>query len=92
MLIKRLIDLISFLYFRYNAIIRPLRPRMGRPMTILMAILIWVVGMIIAIPQLLYFTTQYFPDSGTIMCITHWPDYEMLQEGLKEGHLGFEFM
>ena len=43
--------------FRYNAIIRPLKPRMGRPMTILVAIGIWLVAMTIAVPQLLYFRT-----------------------------------
>jgi len=42
---------------RYNAIIRPLKPRMGRPMTILVAIGIWLVAMTIAVPQLLYFRT-----------------------------------
>ena len=40
---------------------RPLKPRMGRPMTILVAVLIWVVAMLIAVPQLLYFTTEYNP-------------------------------
>ena len=30
-----------FLPFRYNAIIRPLKPRMGRPMTIMVAAMIW---------------------------------------------------
>jgi hypothetical protein len=34
---------------------------MGRPMTILVAVLIWVVAMLIAVPQLLYFTTEYNP-------------------------------
>jgi hypothetical protein len=30
-------------------------------MTILVAVLIWVVAMLIAVPQLLYFTTEYNP-------------------------------
>ena len=62
--------------FRYNAIIRPLKPRMGRPMTILVAVLIWVVGMVIALPQLLYFTTEKY-DIDKIMCIAVWPDGRM---------------
>ena len=48
---------------RYNAIIRPLSPRMSRPTTILIAVAIWIVGMLIALPQLLYFTTQEFEGS-----------------------------
>ena len=63
-----------FFYFRYNAIIRPLKPRMGRPMTILMAVLIWVVAMAIAVPQLLYFTTEYNVQMDSITCIAYWPE------------------
>ena len=48
---------------RYNAIIRPLSPRMSRPTTILIAVAIWIVGMLIALPQLLYFTTQQYEGS-----------------------------
>ena len=62
--------------YRYNAIIRPLKPRMGRPMTILVAVLIWVVGMVIALPQLLYFTTEIY-DVDKIMCFPVWPDGRM---------------
>ena len=47
---------------------------MGRPMTILMAVLIWVVAMVIAIPQLLYFYTQEYSDTGTVMCLSMWPE------------------
>ena len=61
-------------FFRYNAIIRPLKPRMGRPMTILMAVLIWVVAMVIAVPQLLYFYTTGTLKTGTVMCVSMWPD------------------
>ena len=65
---------ILFFFFRYNAIIRPLKPRMGRPMTILMAVLIWVVAMAIAVPQLLYFTTEYNVQMDSITCIAYWPE------------------
>lgn len=50
---------------------------MGRPMTILVAVLIWVVAMVIAVPQLLYFTTEYHPDIDRILCIAIWPDGRM---------------
>ena len=49
---------------------------MGRPMTILVAVLIWVVGMVIALPQLLYFTTEIY-DVDKIMCFPVWPDGRM---------------
>jgi len=57
---------------RYNAIVRPLKPRMGRPMTILVAVGIWIVAMAIAVPQLLYFQTM--EDSDRVICIGFWPD------------------
>ena len=47
---------------------------MGRPMTILMAVLIWVVAMAIAVPQLLYFTTEYNVQMDSITCIAYWPE------------------
>ena len=50
---------------------------MGRPMTILVAVLIWVVAMVIAVPQLLYFTTEYYPEADRIVCISVWPDGRM---------------
>ena len=49
---------------------------MGRPMTILVAVLIWVVGMVIALPQLLHFTTELY-GGDKIMCIPIWPDGRM---------------
>lgn len=61
-------------YFRYNAIIRPLKPRMGRPMTILVAVTIWLVAMAIAVPQLLYFTIEYQPQEDRVVCYAIWPD------------------
>ncbi|TRY80241.1 hypothetical protein TCAL_12372 [Tigriopus californicus] len=61
---------------RYNAIVRPLRPRMGRPSTVLTALLIWIVSGIIALPQLLYFTTQNMSSEteNRTVCFAIWPD------------------
>ncbi len=48
--------------------------RMGRPMTILVAVIIWVAALLIAIPQLLYFITEYLPGEERIICYSVWPD------------------
>eukprot|EP00095_Tigriopus_kingsejongensis_P012504 maker-scaffold221_size251850-snap-gene-1.11 protein:Tk12504 transcript:maker-scaffold221_size251850-snap-gene-1.11-mRNA-1 annotation:"neuropeptide gpcr a24" len=61
---------------RYNAIVRPLRPRMSRPSTVLTALLIWIVGGVIALPQFLYFTTQVTSSEteNRTVCFAIWPD------------------
>jgi tachykinin-like receptor len=45
---------------------------MSRPTTILTAVSIWMVGMAIATPQLLYFTT--IAQNGRVICYAEWPD------------------
>jgi hypothetical protein len=50
---------------------------MGRPMTILVAVLIWVFAMIIAVPQLFYFTTEFVPEDDRMICFSIWPDGRM---------------
>ena len=47
---------------------------MSRQTTILIAVTIWVVGVIIAIPQLLYFTTLTDTSNGHVYCLAVWPD------------------
>lgn len=59
--------------------------RMGRPMTILVAVLIWVAALLIAIPQLLYFLTEYLPEEGRIICYSVWPDGHMNNSKIEFG-------
>lgn len=59
------------------AIMNPLRPRMGRRLTLCVAVAIWIVGAILSFPMLIYYKTytQKF-DSGEvrIICYGDWPN------------------
>ncbi|XP_055643026.1 tachykinin-like peptides receptor 99D isoform X2 [Toxorhynchites rutilus septentrionalis] len=57
---------------RYMAIVNPLKPRMGRRATLCVAAVIWIIGIIISSPMLLFFTTYDFQDR--IVCYSEWPD------------------
>ncbi|XP_018903913.1 tachykinin-like peptides receptor 99D isoform X2 [Bemisia tabaci] len=62
---------------RYMAIIYPLRPRMGRHMTLCIASSTWIIGLVLSLPQLLFYTTFTitFSDSTTrSICYAEWPD------------------
>ncbi|XP_060840305.1 tachykinin-like peptides receptor 99D isoform X1 [Rhopalosiphum padi] len=62
---------------RYIAIIHPLRPRLGRKTTLMIATSIWVVGTILSIPNLIFFTThtELFPNGDQrVICYAEWPD------------------
>lgn len=62
---------------RYIAIIHPLRPRLGRKTTLMIATSIWVVGTILSIPNLIFFTThtEEFPNGDQrVICYAEWPD------------------
>ncbi len=56
----------------------PLRPRMGKRLTLGIAGGIWVAGSIIGLPNLLFFTT--FETEATkdrdsqVLCYAEWPD------------------
>lgn len=70
-----------FLFFicmnRYMAIMNPLQPRMGKRTTILIAVLIWISGIIISSPMLSFFTTYKHEMKGggyRIVCYGEWPD------------------
>ena len=52
---------------------------MGRPMTILVAVLIWIVAMIIALPEFIFRETAKFPGSDATHCVSNWPDGAMNQ-------------
>ncbi|XP_063703938.1 tachykinin-like peptides receptor 99D [Culicoides brevitarsis] len=62
---------------RYIAIINPLRPRMGKRTTLCIAAGIWIVGIILSCPMLLFFTTyDHMLDDGEVrvICYAEWPD------------------
>ncbi|VEN54689.1 unnamed protein product, partial [Callosobruchus maculatus] len=60
---------------RYMAIIKPLQPRMGRKLTLLVALGTWLTGILMGIPYLLYFKTYTLEDeNGRIVCYMEWPD------------------
>ncbi|XP_049846878.1 tachykinin-like peptides receptor 99D [Schistocerca gregaria] len=62
---------------RYLAIIRPLKPRMGRRTTLGIAGGIWVLGSLMSLPMLLFFTTAPLDKAGgetQIVCYPEWPD------------------
>ncbi|XP_031829539.1 tachykinin-like peptides receptor 99D isoform X2 [Nomia melanderi] len=42
---------------RYMAIVNPLKPRMGKRATLCVATIIWIVGVILSLPMLLFYTT-----------------------------------
>ncbi|KAL0832963.1 hypothetical protein ABMA28_001097 [Loxostege sticticalis] len=61
---------------RYQAIVRPMRPRMSKTCSLIMIAAIWVSGMLLAIPCLLYSTTKEYRSKGTLKtaCLLSWPD------------------
>ncbi|XP_044762535.1 tachykinin-like peptides receptor 99D [Coccinella septempunctata] len=70
-------SLMSISIDRYMAIMKPLRPRMGRTVTLLLAMSTWVVGFIIGLPSWLFYKTYHFSISETeerIICFSEWPD------------------
>ncbi|CAH0559677.1 unnamed protein product [Brassicogethes aeneus] len=55
----------------------PLRPRMGRTVTLVLAMSTWVMGVILGIPSLIYYKTytQPYPDGEErVICYPEWPD------------------
>ncbi|XP_050562572.1 tachykinin-like peptides receptor 86C isoform X2 [Spodoptera frugiperda] len=61
---------------RYQAIVRPMRPRMSKTCSLVMIACIWISGMLLAIPCLLYSTTKEYRSKGTLKtaCLLSWPD------------------
>lgn len=61
----------------------PLRPRMGKTMTICIASSVWIASFLISAPNLLYATTAVYNDTGRTACYLLWPDgptFESYQE------------
>ncbi|XP_011303020.1 tachykinin-like peptides receptor 99D isoform X1 [Fopius arisanus] len=62
---------------RYMAIMNPLRPRMGRRLTLFVAIAIWIIGCILSLPMPIYYTTytQTFSNGEVrVICYGNWPN------------------
>ncbi|XP_023718050.1 tachykinin-like peptides receptor 86C isoform X2 [Cryptotermes secundus] len=65
---------------RYLAIVRPLQPRMSKASAQVTILVIWLAGMVLGLPCLLYSTTITYKYSGKIRtaCILVWPDGQPL--------------
>ncbi|XP_053975397.1 tachykinin-like peptides receptor 99D isoform X2 [Hylaeus volcanicus] len=62
---------------RYMAIMNPLRPRMGRRTTLCVAVVIWIVGAVLSLPMLLFYTTytQNFASGEVrVICYSDFPN------------------
>ncbi|XP_048507058.1 tachykinin-like peptides receptor 99D isoform X2 [Athalia rosae] len=71
---------------RYMAIMNPLRPRMGRRATLCIAVAIWMVGAVLSLPMLLFYTTftQNFVNGEVrVICYSDWPN--RTDDGLSYG-------
>ncbi|XP_018575891.1 tachykinin-like peptides receptor 99D [Anoplophora glabripennis] len=78
-------SLMSISIDRYMAIMTPLKPRMGKTLTLLLALLTWILGILIGIPSLIFFRTE--TDGGErIICYMKWPDVETgkINESMQE--------
>lgn len=63
--------------FRYMAIMNPLKPRLGRRTTLCIAIAIWIVGAVLSLPMLLFFTTfthTFTNGEVRVICYSQWPN------------------
>ncbi|XP_030767663.1 tachykinin-like peptides receptor 99D [Sitophilus oryzae] len=70
-------SLMSISIDRYMAIMTPLKPRMGRMVTLILALLTWILGIIIGMPSLLFYKTYrttYSNGEDRIVCYPEWPD------------------
>ena len=55
----------------------PLKPRLGRKTTLCIAITIWIVGVILSLPMLLFFTTythNFKTGEVRVICYSDWPN------------------
>ncbi|KAL1489399.1 hypothetical protein ABEB36_014301 [Hypothenemus hampei] len=79
----------------YMAIMTPLKPRMGRLVTLVLALLTWVVGIIMGMPSLLYYKTYrdtYSNGEERIICYPEWPDGLGTQQSLYEYYFNVTFL
>ncbi|ODN06402.1 Tachykinin-like peptide receptor 99D [Orchesella cincta] len=70
-------SLMAIAFDRYMAIMNPLRPRMGKRLTLGIAAAIWIGGTILSMPMLVFFQTyeKIISNGETIViCYSEWPD------------------
>ncbi|KZC12337.1 Tachykinin-like peptides receptor 86C [Dufourea novaeangliae] len=78
--------LVVISFVRYMAIMRPLKHRISRKLTVLIMILIWAVASTLALPCLLYSTTKskrYSNGKTRISCYILWPDGDYLHSRIE---------
>ncbi|KAL0132796.1 hypothetical protein PUN28_000484 [Cardiocondyla obscurior] len=71
---------------RYMAIVNPLKPRMGKKATLCVAIIIWIIGAILSLPMLLFYTTytqNFMNGEVRVVCYSAWPNTD--DNGLSYG-------
>lgn len=54
------------------AIMTPLRPRMGKTVTLCAGVTIWLLSIAVSCPNFMYFTTIEMKER--ILCYAEWPD------------------
>ncbi|XP_066256638.1 uncharacterized protein [Euwallacea similis] len=80
---------------RYMAIMTPLKPRMGRIVTLALVVITWVLGIIIGLPSLLYYKTYrdtYSNGEERVICYPEWPDTRNSNESLYEYYFNVIFL
>lgn len=64
------------------AIMNPLSPRMGKRATLCIAAIIWIVGVVLSLPNVVYFTTSDVDlrnGNVRVVCYSEWPDGQTTQ-------------
>ncbi|XP_051156529.1 tachykinin-like peptides receptor 99D [Leptopilina boulardi] len=68
--------LMAISFDRYMAIMNPLKPRLGRKATLCIALAIWIVGVVLSFPMLLFFRTfthTFTNGEVRVICYSQWP-------------------
>lgn len=66
--------LYKFPFFRYMAIITPLKKRLGQRCTLIVILWTWILGVLVGLPNVLFFRTEQLQNSTRISCYMLWPD------------------
>ncbi|XP_074040996.1 tachykinin-like peptides receptor 99D isoform X2 [Leptinotarsa decemlineata] len=67
-------SLMSISIDRYIAILTPLKPRMGKTVTLIVALSTWILGTLVGMPDILYFQSNPLNGTDRIVCYMKWPD------------------
>lgn len=52
----------------------PLRPRMGKTVTLCVAMTTWLLGIAISFPNFMFYTTYEDESGERVVCYAEWPD------------------